>query len=98
MFVGQKINGMKAKKLIEKKGGLLIDVRPPTSFRDGTLPGAINISLRQISSLLKHPKNTQLIFFADTNDDEDLRAALNYAVQLGFGNIYSLGAKDNWNK
>lgn len=96
-MLGQKINGKRAQKLIEK-GAKLYDVRSPVAFRDGTLPGAINLALRQVSTLISLPKTTKLIFFGETNDDENLKHIINYATQFGFADVYSLGAKDNWDR
>lgn len=97
-MLAQKIGGTKARKIIEKDNAILIDVRDPVSYRDGTLPNAINVSLRNISSLAKFPKTTKIIFFSSTNEDDNLAASINYAVQLGFKSIFSLGAKVNWDK
>jgi len=97
MFNVQKINAQKAKKLIDG-GAFLIDVRTPVQFRDGTLPNAINVSLRNVSSLFKHPKNTNFVLFGETDDDENVKAAGNYLIQFGYTNVYSLGSKDNWSK
>lgn len=97
MMTGNKIIGKKAQSLVEK-GAKLIDVRNPVAFRDGTIPGAQNVSLRQVSTLFKLPKNTKIIFFGDTNEDDNLKSVINYMVQAGFDQVYSLGAKDNWNK
>lgn len=97
MMYGQKIAGKKARSLIDK-GAVLVDVRNPVAFRDGTLPGAQNLSLRQLSQLLKYPKNTSLILFGEDEDDPTLKSALNYISQYGFSNVYSLGTKDNWEK
>jgi len=96
-MLGQKIHGGKAKKLVDK-GATLIDVRSPVAFRDGTLPGARNVSLRQISTLFSMPKETKVIFFGETNEDDTLKSAINYMIQFGFTNVFSLGAKDNWDK
>ena len=92
----QMIDGKKTKRLIEK-GALLFDVRDPVSFRDGTLPGAINLTLRQVSTLMKHDRKVPLIFFGNNNEDVNLRSILGYASQMGFLNIYSLGSINNWN-
>jgi rhodanese-related sulfurtransferase len=95
MFNVQRITPQKAKKLIDK-GGLLIDVRSPVQFRDGSLPNAINVSLRNVSSLFKHPKTTNFILFGESDDDENVKAAGNYLIQFGYSNVYNLGSKDNW--
>jgi len=94
---GQKINGKRAQKLLEN-GAKLYDVRDAVAFRDGTLPGAVNLPLRQVSTLMKLPKDTKLILFGASNDDENLKHILNYISQFGFTEVYSLGAKENWDK
>lgn len=93
----KRIGGKRAQRLVEK-GAMLIDVRSPVSFRDGSLPGAVNLSLRQVSSLIREPKSRSLIFFGETENDDTLMASLNYAYQLGFGEVFSLGIKENWDK
>lgn len=96
MILGQLIDGKKAKKLIEK-GAVLVDVRNPVAFRDGSLPGAINLSLRQLSTLLKYPKTTTIIVFGDQNDEDNtLKSSITYINLYGFQNVVSLGVKDNW--
>lgn len=92
-----KIGGRRAQKLVER-GALLIDVRSPVSFRDGSIPGAINMSIRQVSSLSKEPKTRKIIFFGESDNDDTLKVIINYAFQYGFTNIYSLGSMENWNK
>lgn len=95
MYNTTRVSSTKAKKLVEK-GALLLDVRNPVSFRNGSLPGAINVSVRNVSSLLKHPKNTKLVFFGDTDTDGTIETVMNYAVQLGFMDVYTFGSIDNW--
>jgi 3-mercaptopyruvate sulfurtransferase SseA len=94
---GTRVNGRKARELVAA-GAVLIDTRDAVSFRDGTIPGAINISLRQISSLNSYAKNTKFVMFGMNNDDENLSRTTGYVAQLGFQNIYVLGCMDNWNK
>lgn len=96
-MIGQKVTGKKAKNLIDK-GAILVDVRSPVAFRDGTLPGAINLSLRQLSQLNSKPKNTPIVLFGDSDDDPTLKSAINYVNLYGFDKVYSLGTKENWEK
>lgn len=96
-MIGQKVNGKKAKALVDK-GAVLVDVRNPVAFRDGTLPGAINLSLRQLSQLSSKPKNTPIVLFGDSDDDPTLKSAINYVNLYGFDKVYSLGTKENWEK
>lgn len=97
MVVGQKIAGKKAKSLIDK-GATLVDVRSPIAYRDGTIPGAINLSLRQLSQLSSKPKTTPIVLFGDSDDDPTLKSAINYVNLYGFDKVYSLGTKENWEK
>lgn len=97
MILALPVTGRKAQELV-KTGAMLIDVRSPVSFRDGSIPGAVNMSIRQLSLLNREPKNKKLIFFGESSTDETLKAAVNYASQYGFTNIYCLNSKDEWNK
>lgn len=96
MYEGKKVNGKHAKKLVAN-GAMLIDVRDPVAFRDGTLPGSINLSLRQLSTLANKPKTTKIVVFGESDNDITLKSAINYINLYGFTEIYSLGSKDNWN-
>lgn len=96
-MIGQKVIGTKAKTLVDK-GAVLVDVRGPVAYRDGTLPGAINLSLRQLSQLTSNPKHTPIVLFGDSEDDPTLKAAINYVSLYGFDKVYSLGTKENWEK
>lgn len=90
------ITGTKARKLADK-GAIIVDVRDPVSFRDGTVPGAINLSLRQLSHLQKHPKTTPIVIFGESATDSTLLSAINYLTLYGFSKVFSLGTLDNWN-
>jgi len=96
MFQGKKIDGKRAKRLVDQ-GALLIDVRSPVSFRDGTLPGAINVSLRNVSTLRKYPTTTNFILFSDLSSMDTLKSAANYIIQMGFDGVYELGDISRWN-
>ena len=96
-MMAKRINGKKAQQLTEK-GALLIDMRDPVSFRDGSIPGAVNLTLRRVSTLVREPKTRNLIFFGENENDDTLKAAINYAYQFGFTEVFSLGCKENWNK
>jgi rhodanese-related sulfurtransferase len=97
MANGQLITGKKAQSLVSK-GAVLVDVRDPVAFRDGTLPNAVNMSLRQLSQLQKYPKTTAVVVFGDKNDPATLNSALNYLTLYGFTNTFSLGTTDQWYK
>lgn len=94
--MGKQINGSKAKQLI-KKGALLFDVRNPVAFRDGTIPGAINLPVSNMSQLVKYPKTSKVIFFGESLTDPNLDMALKYAM-LTFSEVLYLSDKDSYFK
>lgn len=87
MPLGHTISSKKAKQLADK-GAVLIDVRDPVSFRDGTIPGAANMSLRQLPIIAKHPKTTTIVVIGSEQDPATLNAALNYLTNFGFGKVH----------
>jgi rhodanese-related sulfurtransferase len=90
-----KISGNKAKSLVQK-GAIVIDVRSPISFRNGTIPTAVNMSLKQLPLVQKHPKSTPIIIFGDQSDMQTLSLALTYVELYGFTKVYNLGTMENW--
>lgn len=87
MSYGTNVTVEKAQKLIDKKSAKVVDVRDPVSYRDGTILEAVNVPLRNISSLVKWDKRVPLIIYGD---EENLNAAAKYAVQMGFADIYRI--------
>lgn len=88
------ITGKKAAKMVAQ-GALLFDTRSPVQFRDGSLPGATNISPRTVSMLTKYPKTTKLVFFGDIIETTTI---INYATQMGYANVYTFGSMVDWGK
>lgn len=92
------INGKKAKDLIEKKSALLVDTRNPVDFRNGSLPNAVNLPLRNLMNTLMEYRGskTPIIIFGDENDNT-LTVAANYADNLRV-ELYALKSMSDWNK
>ena len=91
-MMGTKVNITKAKKMMEK-GAILIDTRSPIDFRNGTISGAVNITIGNVSKLITYKPDTKTIFFG--KDDENLKVVMNYASQR-FSNIYILEDHESW--
>lgn len=88
----------RAQKLVDK-GAKLIDTRPAPEFAKGTLPSATNIVLRNVSTIsVKFKKTDTLILFGLSDIDTDVKQFQNYAEQLGFTNVYSIGSIENWKR
>lgn len=98
MLTGRPISGKRARELIARGPTLVFDTRDPVSYRNGTLPGAVNVQLRQVSTLLRYPKTTNLIFVGTGPTDDTMLAIVNYAIQYGFTGVFVLSSIDDWNR
>jgi len=82
-------NKNKVQNLLEK-GGVLIDLRSPVDFRDGTITGAKNLPIKNfLNSMLKFDKSKPIILIVNYVDDSDLKTVDVYAAQLGFEKIWA---------
>lgn len=79
-----KINFDKAMKLASMGKAKLIDTRNPVEYNKGTLNGAVNLVLRNISKIvtLCHKTDT-LVFFGP-----DAYMAASYAFGMGFVKVH----------
>ena len=83
------INFTELKEMVSK-GAVLIDVRSPQEFKEGHLPGAINIPEYEIRRIRNEvPKlNQQIILYCQYGGRS--RDAYNMLRKMGYTNIYSL--------
>ena len=66
-------------------GALLVDMRSPIAFRDGTVTGSVNLPLRNLlNKLTGMNRKTNVIIFGQTESDDDVVAGINYAARMGF--------------
>lgn len=79
------------------KGTVVIDLRDPVAFRDGSLPESKNYTLRQISTLAAHPKDKLLVVIGDPIDPSTLSAAVRYLEAYGLMNISVFTPPPAWN-
>ena len=71
------------------RGAMLVDMRSPVAFRNGSIDGSINLPLKSfLNKLTGMDKKTKLILFSDNSEDVDVKTGINYAVQLGFNNLF----------
>lgn len=83
------VNKKRALELLNKNG-ILVDMRSPIDFRDGTIAGAVNLPLKNFLNKLTGTKNKKQVFviFTKEYEESDAKHADNYAHQLAFENIY----------
>jgi len=83
-----------ARELIAN-GAILVDVRSPTEFQAGALPGAVNIPL-QVLGLAKQqlPNNSDIVVYCVSGARSN--NAKNYLEHNGFNNVFDLGSYQNF--
>lgn len=85
-----KIAKKKLEQLMAKKKVFIADMRSPVNFRDGHVPGATNLPLRNfVNTVMGMPKDSVIVAYSTKFDDVDLVQGMNYAEQMGFTNLYA---------
>lgn len=105
-------NGKKATKMIVEQlkpqeyqsrfvsGGqphTLVDVRTADEFREGHIPGAVNIELDALPRRLAEiPKDRPAVFYCRSGRRSEMAA--NFAAQAGYGRVANLGGIMDWQR
>lgn len=88
----QKIDCITKNSLVSE-GAILIDVRSSMEFEQGHLKDAINIDVEAIKSHIEEEvsdKNTKIIVYCRSGNRSN--TAANYLIDMGYTNVYDLGA------
>ena len=78
-----------------KQPHTLVDVRTADEYREGYIPGAINISVQELSSKLnKIPKEKPVIVYCRSGSRS--AHAAQSLIAAGYGEVYDLGGVFEW--
>jgi len=81
------------KDAVEASGALVIDVRQPSEYEEGHIPGAINIPLRELAANVdKIPTDTQVFVYCKSGFRAGI--AISSLRLMGYDN--ALAYKDSW--
>jgi len=89
------ISGTKARELMESKGAILIDVRNPPEFANGSAPGAINVPVNTISHMgQEYETDKHIILFCVSG----ARSSMAHMIlqSKGFANVNNVGTLQNF--
>jgi rhodanese-related sulfurtransferase len=92
---GKLINEAQAKAL-SAKGAMVADLRDPVAIRDGSMPGTIPITLRQVSMFQSHPKDSNVVLIGAESDPSTVEAALRYIEGYGLTRVSVLIVPQGW--
>lgn len=84
------------KDAVESSGALVIDVREPSEYAEGHIPGSVNISLRTLAANVdKIPTDTQVFVYCKSGYRAGL--AISSLRMMGYDNALSFsGSYDAW--
>lgn len=89
---------MEAKEMIINEGAILIDVRTEQEYNEGHIGGAVLLTLDTINEktaeeVIEGKNNTVILYCRSGNRSSQAMTLLN---NLGYTNVYDLGAMSNW--
>jgi rhodanese-related sulfurtransferase len=89
-----RVDAARARELVAQ-GALLIDVRTPSEFAQGSVPGARNVPLQAVQASQHDlaPDQTYVLFCLSGGRSATAGKALK---GQGFENLYDLGSWKNW--
>jgi len=89
------VSSEQARQLVQA-GARLVDVRTPSEFAAGHIPGAINIPLQQLDSRLAElpPKGTPLVVYCRSGNRSG--SAKRVLENAGFSAVHDLGPMSRW--
>ncbi len=86
--------GEKAKAMV-KAGAILLDVRTPGEFQSGSLPGAINIPVQNLTEgMAKLDKSKDIVVFCASGARSG--RAKGMLEKAGFKMVFNMGGKSAW--
>ena len=96
--VSQNINCTQKEELMNE-GAILIDVRSASEYAEGHLDNSINLTVDTIGVNIEKmvsDKNTKIIVYCRSGNRS--ATAANTLINLGYKNVYDLGAMNNCSK
>ena len=88
----QKVDCITKNSLVSE-GAVLIDVRSSLEYESGNLKNSINIDVDAIENVIESKvsdKNTKIILYCRSGNRSN--TAANYLIDMGYTNVYDLGA------
>lgn len=93
----EQISGREAKVFMEEGNTVLVDVRTDIEYDESHIEGAISIPVEtpkvMIERMLKDKDQRIIVYCQSGNRSKTFKETL---TNMGYTNVYDLGAKDNW--
>ena len=73
------------------EGAVLLDVRTPQEYREGHIPGSINIPLQQLDKAIGAYENKAVPLFVYCHSGARSRQAASLLQYMGYSNVTNIG-------
>ena len=73
------------------EGAVLLDVRTPQEYREGHIPGSINIPLQQLDKAINAYENKDVPLFVYCHSGTRSRQATAMLQHMGYTNVQNIG-------
>jgi rhodanese-related sulfurtransferase len=96
MFMkGSDVSSVEARQLVQA-GARLVDVRSPSEFAAGHIPGAINIPVQQLDTRMNElqPKDAAVVVYCRSGHRSGNAARM--LKSAGFAAVHDLGPMSRW--
>ncbi len=81
--------GVKEYKMIP--GAVLLDVRTPDEYREGHIPGSVNVALQSMDRVVSVAKNKETPLFVYCYSGSRSRQAAAMLQRMGYSNVNNIG-------
>lgn len=72
-------------------GAVLVDVRTPEEYRNGRIPGSINVPLQTLERMIDSAENMEVPLFVYCQSGVRSRQAVSILRGMGYTNVTNLG-------
>ncbi|MFV0352085.1 MAG: rhodanese-like domain-containing protein [Oscillospiraceae bacterium] len=83
-------------RLKKETGILLLDVRTPQEYRDGHIPGSINLPLSEVQNIEKIAPKMDIPMFVYCYSGARSGQACRYFARVGYGAVTNIGGIASW--
>ena len=73
------------------EGAVLLDVRTPQEYREGHIPGSINIPLQQLDKISSVADNKNIPLYVYCYSGGRSRQAVSMLQRMGYNNVQNIG-------
>ena len=79
------------KEYAEKENAVLLDVRTPQEYREGHIPGSINVPLQTIDKVTSIEENKDTALYVYCYSGARSRQATAMLQHMGYTNVHNIG-------